>query len=262
MRECKLCGKKGLFLALNSEGYCPACSEWRAREDERKRRETQKLEAKWEEITRIPERVIQLSDVPRKRRRGFESVPFSNITPKGVYDDILVFDTETTGLAPSRDRIVELAAVRFIGDRPVERFRSLVNPEREIPEEARKIHGITDDMVAGAPVIGQILPAFEAFVGSSTLVAHNLDFDLRFLFYSGSVITDTKRRYIDTLEQAQRLLKKPRWDDDSDDYDVEDHQLDTLCLYYRITKAKQHSALADAFAAGELFFELVNERRN
>ena len=267
MKKCKLCGKKGLFLRLNSEGYCPKCEKFKEREAERQRQELRRAEEAWTKISRIPEYEIRRSDVPRKRRRGYEKIPFSNITPKGVYDDVVVIDTETTGLAPSRDRIVELAGVKYADGRPVEVFRSFVNPEREIPEEARKINGITDEMVADAPVIGEILPSFEDFLGASTLVGHNLEFDLRFLFYSGSVVTDTKRRYIDTLRQAQRFLKKPKWgaedgeDEEDEDYDVEDYRLDTLCDYYRIKIAKKHDALADAYATGELFFRLVDERR-
>lgn len=261
LKKCRLCGKKGLFLRLNSEGYCPECEKFKEREAERQRQELQKAEEEWAKISRIPEYEVRRSDVPRKRRRGYDEIPFSNITPKGVYDDVVVIDTETTGLAPSRDRIVELAGVKYAGGRPVEVFRSFVNPEREIPEEARKINGITDEMVVSAPVIGEILPSFEDFLGASTLVAHNLDFDLRFLFYSGSVLTDTKRRYIDTLHQAQRLLKKPKWGEDDEDYDVEDYRLETLCDYYRIKIARKHDALADAYAAGELFFRLVDERR-
>lgn len=265
MAKCKFCGRPVLFSGVDDMGYCRRCAvariEREQRQAEAERVERQKEADEWAKIEKIPAYSITLMDTPRKRRRGFDGVDFSNITPKGVYNDIVVFDTETTGLAPSKDRIVELAAIKYADARPVLKFQSYVNPGRPIPPEARKINGITDEMVADAPAIGQILQSFEDFVGSSTLVAHNLNFDLRFLFYSGSVITDTKRRYIDTLEQAQRMLKKPKRGGDSDNYDVEDHKLDTLCYYYRIPRPKRHSALADAFATGTLFFNLVDEKR-
>ena len=71
-----------------------------------------------------------------------------------------------------------------------------------------------------------------------------------FIYYSGSRVFDKKRKYIDTLEQAQRKLKKPG--------DVANYKLETLCDYFGITNAGSHSALGDAYATGELFFELVD----
>ncbi len=273
MKKCVRCGKLALFNQLNASGYCKLCEAWLLEQEavkkknaelraslelERaaaKKREsdsrTRKKADKLAEISKIPIFEITLSEEPRKRQNSYEPVNFSNITPKGIYNEIVVFDTETTGLAPSRDRIVELAAVKYLNGKPVQTFQTYINPERPMPKEAQKVNGITDEMLKVAPVISQVLPAFEEFVGSSTMVAHNLNFDLRFLYYSGSEITASKRKYIDTLEQAQRLLKKPR--------DVDDHKLDTLCDYYHIYIAREHSALADAYAAGELFFSLVDE---
>lgn len=274
MARCKRCGKSKLFLKLNYEGLCDECVEKERQElAERLRREqAERKAAALLRLESIPNCNILLSDVRRKRQRGYDPVKTSNITPKGIYDRFVVFDTETTGLAPSRDRIIELAAVRFIDGEPVELFSSLVNPEREIPPEISELNIITDDMVADAPTISQILPAFEEFIGDDILIAHNIEFDLKFLFHSGSVLFDTKRKYIDTLEQAQKLLKKPRrtyyedegyWDYDYEsDYDVDDHKLDTLCSYYNIIRPYEHRAAADALATGDLFLELVEEKQS
>lgn len=274
MARCKRCGKSKLFLKLNYEGLCEECEEKERQElAEKLRREKAAREAAaLQRLESIPTHEIILSDKPRKRQRGYEPVNTSNITPKGVYDRFVVFDTETTGLAPSRDRIIELAAIRFIDGEPVELFSTLVNPEREIPPEISELNIITDDMVADAPTISEILPAFEEFIGDDLLVAHNLEFDLKFAFHSGSTLMDTKRKYIDTLEQAQKLLKKPRrtycedegyWDYDYEsDYDVDDHKLDTLCSYYNIIRPYEHRAAADALATGDLFLELVEEKQS
>ncbi len=274
MARCKRCGKSKLFLKLNYEGLCDECVEKERQElAERLRREqAERKAAALLRLESIPNCNILLSDVRRKRRRGYDPIKTSNITPKGIYDRFVVFDTETTGLAPSRDRIIELAAVRFIDGEPVELFSSLVNPEREIPPEISELNIITDDMVTDAPTISQILPAFEEFIGDDILIAHNIEFDLKFLFHSGSVLFDTKRKYIDTLEQARKLLKKPRtkyyaednyWDYDYESYyDVEDHKLDTLCSYYKIVRPYEHRAAADALATGDLFLELVEEKQN
>lgn len=274
MARCKRCGKSKLFLKLNYDGICAECEEKERQElAERLRREKAAREAAaLQRLESIPKREIILSDEYRKRQRGYEPVNTSNITPKGVYDRFVVFDTETTGLTPSKNRIIELAAVRFIDGEPVELFSSLVNPEREIPPEISELNIITDDMVADAPTISQILPAFEDFIGDDLLVAHNIEFDLKFLFHSGSKLFDTKRKYIDTLEQAQKLLRKPRrkyyedydyWDYDYEsDYDVDDHKLDTLCSYYHIIRPYEHRAASDALATGDLFLELIEEKQN
>lgn len=254
-KRCRLCGRKGFMFVLDEDGYCPACAKSHAEFVERRQKEAEarrmREEAVWSEIHSIPVYEFSVSDTPRKRNTGYERIAFSNITPKGRYDNIVVFDTETTGLAPSKDRIIELAAIRYVDGKPVSRFHSYINPERPIPPDATKINGITDDMVADAPVIGAILPAFDEFIGDSILIAHNLEFDLKYIYYSGSCVFETKRKYIDTLEQSQKLLKKPR--------DVDNHKLSTLCDYYGITIAGQHSALADVYATGELFFRLVDE---
>ena len=95
-----------------------------------------------------------------------------------------VFDTETTGLDPLRGhKIIEIAGVRIengqiLDDRP---FVQMVNPEREIPWEAKQVNRITDEEVRKAPTIDQVLPQFLEFAKGSILVAHNAEFDMGFL---------------------------------------------------------------------------------
>lgn len=256
MGKCALCGKKFLFGKFDENGYCPSCSSWHKQNEAKKEQQRLKEEEDARKVTAwidsLPTFEIEIPEKGYLRQKEYEEFDFSNITPKGTYDDIVAFDTETTGLAPSRDRIIELAAIRYVNGSPVEKFHSYVNPERPIPAEASQINHITDDMVAGAPTIGQILPSFEKFVGKSTLVAHNLEFDLKFLYYSGSKILETKRKYIDTLDQAHKLIKKD---------EVSDYQLETLCWHFNHNIASAHSALADAFAVGWLFHYLVLQKQ-
>ena len=93
----------------------------------------------------------------------------------------VIFDTETTGLTASRDRVVEIGAVKFRNDRILERRRWLINPGLPIPESATRIHGITSAMVTNAPAFAAVLPEFAAFAGEAVLLAHNGKFDRRFV---------------------------------------------------------------------------------
>ncbi len=92
-----------------------------------------------------------------------------------------VFDVETTGMSATRDRIVEIAALRVERDGTVSEFGTLVNPGRSIPAGVVCIHHITDEMVKDAPHFARAGRDFLEFAADSTLVAHNARFDLAFL---------------------------------------------------------------------------------
>ena len=97
------------------------------------------------------------------------------------YGPFTVFDIETTGMSPTCDRIVELAAVRVSTDGHYLRYQTLINPERMIPPDVISVHHITDAMVASAPVFAEIAPDFMEFAAGSVLAGHNIRFDLGFL---------------------------------------------------------------------------------
>ena len=103
---------------------------------------------------------------------------------------LVALDLETTGLDPSRDTIIEIGAVRFQGDRVLDRFVTLVNPQRSIPLRITQITGIRNADVANAPVLAAVLPELLAFVTSdvAAIVAHNAGFDLGFLRAAGSAV--------------------------------------------------------------------------
>lgn len=258
--KCKKCNKVRTFESFNELGYCKKCSEeyeqhlrWLQDQEEIKQRKAQQEKKRYEEIKRIHAVDVTLSSEKRKRQSGFESPKYSNITPKGNYASFVVIDTETTGLAPSSDRIIEIGAVKFQNGKPIETFNTLINPGRPIPEESINIHHITDDMVKDSPKVSQVLKAFEDFIDCPVVIGHNLEFDLKFLFYSGSTILEKKCKFIDTLDQAHRLIKKS---------EVESYKLVDLCDYFRIKMGTGHRSLSDAMATGELFLELVGEVQN
>ena len=116
-----------------------------------------------------------------------------------------VFDVETTGMSPVRDRIVQIGAVRIDRDGFISRYQTLVNPGKAIPPGVICVHHITDEMVADAPNFSRAGREFLAFAHDSTLVAHNARFDLSFLQESlaRTGLPLWKGRTLDTL----RLVK-------------------------------------------------------
>jgi DNA polymerase-3 subunit epsilon len=161
----------------------------------------------------------------------------------------VVFDLEATGLHPSRgDAIVAIGAVRLRGIEPVERFSTLVNPGRPIPERARRYHGIDDAMVADAPSEAEAVAAFAAFSGDAVLVAHNAAFDRTLLhmaeFRSGAPP-------VGNPVLCSMVLS--RWLDPQEP----DHSLDGLCGRIGIVIAGRHDALGDAEATAALWVRLL-----
>lgn len=151
--------------------------------------------------------------------------------------DYVVYDLETTGTSYKTDRIVEISAIRVQGGRTAAEFTSLVNPECSIPAAASRINHITDDMVADAPTIREILPEFLDFAGELPLVGHNIHtFDMKFIYrdckqYFGKVPDND---YVDTLPVARACLPK-----------LQHHRLVDLAEYYKIPAAGAHRALND-----------------
>ena len=217
----------------------------------------------------IPEYPVVRSQSGRERRTEPASFHYARPQPGASYPDLVVLDTETTGLSSTGDRIIELGAVRFQNGAPVARFQSLVDPCMPIPYGATMVNGITDEMVAGAPQISQILPSFEEFCGGAVILGHNLGFDLSFLYYSGAELFGPGREYIDTLQLARRMLKTPakilnpytgkKEPDLLAPYDVLNYKLGTLCSYYGVSLHNAHRADADAYATGLVFWQMLRE---
>ena len=165
----------------------------------------------------------------------------------------VVFDTETTGLRPEAgDRVVSLAGVRVRGGivRRHETFDTLVDPGREVPEESVRIHGITAEMLVGAPRLETALPAFLEFAGPAVLVGHEASFDLRFLEPEarrlGLPSPAESRPVLDT-RLLSRSLHGPG----------ESHTLDAVALRLGVMIAGRHSALGDALITAEVLVRLL-----
>jgi DNA polymerase-3 subunit epsilon len=165
----------------------------------------------------------------------------------------VVIDSETTGLRPDEgDRVVSLAGVRVRGGmvKRAECFDALVNPARAIPGASTRFHGITDEMVAGAPLIDAVLPAFARFVEGSVLVGHEVWFDLRFLdpvcARLGRPPLSASHAVLDV-----RLLSRAVHGT------APDHDLEALAARLGVRIRGRHSALGDALATAETFVRLL-----
>ena len=163
----------------------------------------------------------------------------------------VVFDTETTGLDPDRDEVVQIAGVRVVGGRIVEGevFDRLVAPGRAIPSSATEIHGITEEMVADAPGFAEVAADFAAFADGAVLVAHNAPFDVGFL---KRVEAQAGLRFDHPVLCTARLSAAL-------DPHRSDHTLDALAQRYEVVLEDhlRHTALGDARATAEAFLKML-----
>lgn len=168
----------------------------------------------------------------------------------------VLFDTETTGLDPlTGDRVLEVAAIELINDLPTgNHYHSLIHPQRDIPEEAARIHGIRMDQLKDAPRFEQIADDLLAFFGDGKLVAHNAPFDFGFLNAEFARLGKPKldpARMVDTLQMAKaRFPGMP-------------NSLDALCRRFGIDLSARttHNALLDCKLLAEVYVELTGGRQ-
>ena len=204
-----------------------------------------------------------------------KDLTYSNITAKSNMEKLgkfVVVDIETTGLSSVHNDVVEIAAIKYNNFEPVEIFETYIFPPKGINEEASKVNKITSDMVDGAPLLYEVIPSLQEFISGHNLIAHNFEFDFKFLCRGGLDIVSEKRKYFDTMKIAQKMLKKPKYKYDKEweeyaidydsDYDVEDHKLDTLCSYYGIMRNNEHRALSDCYDTARLFKKLAEDKIN
>lgn len=151
--------------------------------------------------------------------------------------DYAVFDLETTGVSQEWDEIIEISAVRVRDHYVAEEFSTLVCPGKRIPAAATAINHITNEMVKGAPRIGEALERFLAFVGDDILVGHNIhSFDMRFLHAAAkrASMPEITNDYIDTLYMARKCLPE-----------LGHHKLVDLAEHFHISAQGAHRALND-----------------
>ena len=168
----------------------------------------------------------------------------------------IVFDTETTGLDPNTgDRLVEIGCIELVNRFPSGRtFHCYYNPERDMPEAAFSVHGLSSDFLKDKPLFAHKVEELIEFLGDAPLIAHNAMFDLTFLnaeLGRAKKAVVTRDRLIDTLMLARR--KHPGGS----------NRLDDLCVRYKIDNSKRvkHGALLDAELLAEVYIELIGARQ-
>lgn len=158
------------------------------------------------------------------------------------------FDTETTGLDPVSQRIVEIGGIRFDSKGPRSRFNTLINPGTPMPSEASRINGITDAMLAGKPEAAIAIPDFLRFIGDSVLIAHNAPFDINFV--NGELgrlrLPRLTNKVVDTRLFAKEVFPG-----------LPKYALQDLAVRFGIQALEAHRAEDDARVCMELFLVCV-----
>lgn len=167
----------------------------------------------------------------------------------------IVLDTETTGLSPAAgDRLVEIGCVELINHIPSgKHYHVYTNPQRSMPEEAFRVHGLSDEFLADKPLFGAVVDEFRAFIGDATLVIHNAPFDMGFLNaeLERAGHKPLTNPVIDTVMLARQKHPGARV------------SLDAMCKHYGIDNSRRtlHGALLDSEILAEVYLELIGGKQ-
>jgi DNA polymerase III subunit epsilon len=166
-------------------------------------------------------------------------------------DVFVCLDCETTGLETDRDRIIEIALVRFTFDEILETFETLIDPQMPIPAESTTIHHITDSMVKGKPKIQELLPKIFTFIGKSIIVGHGITNDISFICSAAKQHSVpcklASHPYLDTLRMARLYGESPI------------NSLEKLRQHFNIAEEGAHRAMNDVVVNIEVFKYLCKQ---
>ena len=168
----------------------------------------------------------------------------------------IVLDTETTGLNPATgDRIVEIGCVELVNHVATGKsYHQYINPQRPMPDEAFRVHGLSDDFLADQPTMADVMADFIGFIGDAPLIIHNADFDMRFINAELNLLGQAQlkmARAVDTVRLArEKFPGAPA-------------SLDALCKRFGIDNSSRslHGALLDAQLLAEVYLELIGGRQ-
>lgn len=246
-------------MGFLSKIFGPSSAEIKRQEEERKQKRALFVESKQAEfsaqVSAIPSAVVDCvvgAALEKRRLSEMPEVKYSTVTKSFNPDRLpafVVIDTETNGLKVQGGRILELSAIRYEDFQPVASWSTLINPKKPIPPEATEVNHITDEMVASAPTLPQVVNSFVEFVGESPLVGYNLPFDLKFLFSRGIDLVSQKRKFYDVLELARKAYKD----------DLYSFSLDDVADLCNIFPSDAHRSLCDCYTTGLVFQNCIED---
>lgn len=163
---------------------------------------------------------------------------------KTTLADYVVLDLETTGLSYEKDEIIEVGLIKVRNHQIADQYEQLINPRKVISQTITNLTGITQAMVADAPVIDEVKDDIRVFIGDDAILGHNVSFDISFL---KCIYDHFDNDYLDTLQYSRRAF-----------YGIENFQLSTLVETFHLFNNK-HRALADCHATKELYDLIVDK---
>jgi len=168
----------------------------------------------------------------------------------------IILDTETTGFEPHNgDRIIEIGAVEMIKRRLTDHnYHQYINPEREVPQEAIEVHGITDEFLADKPLFATVADAFMEYVAGAELIIHNAPFDVGFINHELSMLPNNKWGKLEdhcAITDSLKLARKA--------YPGQRNSLDALCkrLYIDNSNRTLHGALLDSEILADVYLAMT-----
>ena len=171
----------------------------------------------------------------------------------------ILLDTETTGFYPKNgDKIIEIACLELFDDKTIgESFHYYLNPNRDIPYDSIKVHGITNEKVKDCPIFADIAQDFLDFIADSQIIAHNANFDMDFVnneLHLVGLLTLANSRFIDTLAMARKKFNSNRG-----------NSLDDLCKKFNInldSRKDFHGAMIDIELLSQVYINLIAGQDN
>lgn len=164
---------------------------------------------------------------------------------KNEQEIFVAIDVETTGLSPFVNELIEISAIKYQGLKKIDTYTTLVKPKLQIPYYITKITGITNDMVKDAPSIEEAMPQLISFVGNAVIVAHNANFDYKFIQnYSGNSFS--RNKVIDTVPIGRKLYPE-----------LPNHKLGTIAKRIGITEDGFHRAEFDCECCAKIYMEYL-----
>lgn len=186
--------------------------------------------------------------------------------PQGTTDrpiNFIVFDLETTGLSEIKNEIIEIGAIRFEANKPVEKFHTFIKPKKKITARITSINGITNEMVENCPAIEEVLPKFIDFIGENVLIAHNSDFDMKFILNQtyNQGYKKIKNKVIDTLKLSRQKIRRYDYEKNRD-LKLDSYKLESLKNDFGLWDAGSHNAIDDCKVCAYVYLKIENSYPN